>query len=298
MSARLRSRSAAIALTVGLVLTAAACGGGGSGSDDASPSGKDVTTTTSDTGTGSLPDYKPKKHEFAEVDGSKARFINLLADKGEGVDMDVYWGMDAGTGKKATTIGYGDVSDWMPIEVDKDPLFTPSDGGKEVSVAFYPKGETDRDQLIMQKQESIEGDVLYTFTMGTTKPFGSTTGIPASLGVGYDHEAGKPPAGKAWVALNSIGIGGIEGGDFMVLSSGEGCDNLTGTDIEGGTANSGQAYLVDPGPQSFTASDANTECAERTDPVDFDVADGDQYVIYAYGTSKDDRKLMAVKVGE
>lgn len=297
MSARLRSRSAAIALTVGLVLAVAACGGGG-GSDDASPSGNDVTTTKATSDGGSGPGSTPNQHEFAELDGSKARFINLLAAEGEGIDMDVYWGTDAETGKKATTIGYGEVSDWMPIEIDQEPLLTPADGGEEVSVAFYPKGETERDQQIMAKQESVDGDVRYTFTMGTTKPFGSTTDIPASLSVGYDHEAGEPPAGKAWVALNSIGIGGIEGGDFMVLSTADGCDDLTGTDIEGGTANSGQAYLVDAGTQSFTASDANTECAERTAPVEIDLAAGDQYVVYAYGTTMDDRKLMAVKVGE
>ena len=297
MSAHLRNRRAAVALTMACALVFTACGGGGS--DDAASSdggGKDATTTSPDLG--SILGGDPEPHEFAEVDGSKARFINLLAADGEGIDMDVYWGMDAQTGKKAATVAYGEVSDWMTIEVDQDPLFTPADGAQEVSVAFYPKGETERDQQIMQKSENLEGDVRFTYAMGSTQPFGSDPGIPASLSVGYDHEAGDPPAGKGWVALNSIGIGGIEGGDFMVLSTADGCDDLTGTDIEGGTANSGQAYLVDVGEASFTASDANTECAERTDPVDIDVAEGDQYVIYAYGTSLDDRQLLAVPVGE
>ena len=280
------------------MLAATACGGGG-GSDDASPSTGDVTTTRASTDGGSLPDFTPEPREFAELDGGgKARFINVLAADGEGIDMDVYWGMDAETGKLATTVAYGEVSDWMPIEVDQDPLFTPTDGEDEVSVAFYPAGETERDQQLMQKSENVDGEVLYTFTMGSTKPFGSDPGIPASLGVGYDHEAGAPPAGKGWVALNTIGIGGIEGGDFMVLSTAEGCNDLTASDVEGGTANSGQAFLVDVGTGSFAASDANTECAEKTDPVEIEFDDGDQYVVFAYGTSLEDRQLMAVKVGE
>lgn len=298
MSAHLRSRRAATVLALSLAVLLAACGGG-SGSDDASSDGGKAATTTAPGGNdGSLPDFEPEAHEFGELDGAKARFINLLAADGEGVDMDVYWGNDAQTGKKATTIAYGEVGDWMPIEVDQDPLFTPADGEQEMSVAFYPEGETELDQRIMQKSENVDGEVRYTFTMGSTQPFGSDPRIPASLSTSYDHEAGDPPAGKGWVALNTIGVGGIEGGDFMVLSTADGCDDLTGTDIEGGTANSGQAYLVDVGEASFTASDANTECAKRTDPVTIDFEEGDQYVIYAYGTSLDDRKLMAVKVGE
>jgi hypothetical protein len=298
MSALRHTRRAAVTTTVALALVLAACGGGGSSDGGASDPGPDATATDPGAGTGTVNGGEPDAHEFAELDGSKARFINLLAADGEGIDMDVYWGMDAQTGKKATTIAYGDVSDWMPIETDQDPLFNPSDGQQDVDVAFYPKGETDRDQQIMQKSENVDGDVRYTFTMGSTQPFGSDPGIPASVSVGYDHEAGTPPAGKGWVALNSIGIGGIEDGDFMVLSTEGGCDDLTGTDIEGGTANSGQAYLVDVGPATFTASDANTECAERTEPVTIDIAEGDRYVIYAYGTSLDDRRLLPVKVGE
>ena len=250
-----------------------------------------------DLGDASIPDFKPEKAEFKEVDGSKARFINVLEKDGAGVDIDVYWGINAETGKKAATVAYGEVTDWMTFEVASDPYATPSDGSEDVVVTFYPKGETE--QPIIQQSETIDGDMLLTYTMGTGDGVGlGPDQYPGSLGVGFDHEAGEPPAGKAWVALNTSGVGGIDGGDFMVLSTADGCDDLTGTDIEGGTANSGQAFVVDPGQQSFTASDANTECAQRTEPLDLDLKDGDRYVIYAYGTSKDDRKLMAVEVGE
>jgi hypothetical protein len=299
MSVHLRTRRAAIAIALTLALggTLAACGGGGSG-DDAS--GNDVTTTKAidDPGDITVPGFEPEEHEFgAPKDGGKARFINLLANDGEGIDMDVYWGVDATTGKKAATVKYGEVSDWMPIQVDQDPLFVPADGEPEINVAFYPAGETEREMQFMQDSENLDGDVRYTYAMGTGDGEG-LAGIPASLSLAYEHEAGEPPAGKAWVALNSVGIGGIEGGDFMVLSTADGCNDLEGTDIEGGTANSGQAFVVDTGESSFTASDANTECAKRTEAVDLDLKEGDRYVLYAYGTSLEDRQLLPVKIGD
>lgn len=298
MSAHQRIQRATIALLLGTLLLAA-CGGGG-GSDDASSGssdggGGDKSTTTYDMG--SIPSFESGPHEFEAVDGSEARFINVLEKDGEGVDIDVYWGSDAETGKKIGTVAYGEVSDWETFQVDKDAFLTPADGSSEVVVTFYPKGETE--QPIIQQSETIDGDMRLTYTMGTGDGIGlSEDQYPGSLGVGFEHEAGEPPAGKGWVAINTSGLGGIEGGDFMVLSTADGCNDLEGTDIEGGTANSGQAFLVDVGEQSFTASDANTDCAERTEAVDIDVTDGGRYVIYAYGTSLDDRKLMVVEIGE
>ena len=300
MSAHLPMRRSVAALTVGLALVLAACGGGGSSSDGSgSDGGKATTTAAGSDVTDSLPDFKPEKHTFKEVDEGKARFLNMLEHDGEGVDIDVYWGTTAELGKKATTLKYGEVSDWMPMQIDEDPLLTPADGSTEVNVSFYEEGETDTSKMLMQQSETLEDGLELTYALGTGDGIGMGEDRPAaSLSVGFENEAGEPPAGKAWVALNSVGLGGIDGGDFMVLSSADGCDDLEGTDIEGGTANSGQAFLVDPGTQSFTASDANTECAERTEPVEIDLADGDRYVIYAYGTSLDDRKLLALEVGD
>lgn len=296
----LRTRGSVAALTIGLALVLAACGGGGSSSDGSSSDGGKATTTAAGSDvTATLPDFEPEAHTFKEVDEGQARFINLLEHDGEGVDIDVYWGNDAETGKKATTLAYGEVSDWMPMQVDEDALLTPADGTTEVNVTFYEKGETAMDNRLMQQSETLEDGLQLTYALGTGDGIGMGEDRPAaSLSVGFENEAGEPPAGKAWVAMNSVGLGGIEDGDFMVLSSADGCDDLTGTDIEGGTANSGQAFLVDPGTQSFTASDANTECAKRTEPVELDLAEGDRYVLYAYGTSLDDRKLLPVKIGE
>ncbi len=288
------------ATTLVLALVATGCGGGG-GSDSSSGDGSGGSTTTTSAGTSgstaSLPPYTPDKRTFTTIDGSRARFVNLFVLKGEGTDLDVYWGNDADTGKKITTVPYGEASDWQDLQVPKDPYTKPADGSTEIQVAFYLKGKTDRESMVMNKQETLKGDMSLTYTMGWSKPFDETT-MPGSLGVGYEHEAGKPPAGKAWVALNSGGIGGIEGGDFMVLSDQSGCQTLMGTDIEGGTANSGQAFLLDPGPHSFTASDANTDCSVKTPALDLDLKDGDRYVIYAYGTTKDDRKLLALAIDD
>ncbi len=302
MSAHRRTSRSIAALALATALVLAACGGGGSSSDGSS-SGSDSKSTTTAGGSdnsATLPDFEPEPGKFKEVDEGQARFINLLEHDGEGVDIDVYWGNNAETGKKATTLRYGEVSDWMPMEVQEDALLTPADGSTEVNVVFFEAGETDTSKQLIQQSETLEDGLMLTYALGTGdgSMMSDQDRPAASLSVGFENEAGEPPAGKAWVAMNSVGLGGIEDGDFMVLSSADGCDDLTGTDIEGGTANSGQAFLVDPGTQSFTASDANTECAERTEPVELDLADGDRYVLYAYGTSLEDRKLLPLKIGE
>jgi len=52
-----------------------------------------------------------------------------------------------------------------------------------------------------------------------------------------------------------------------------------------------QAYV-----DNLNKAVAGTECATKTDPVSVDVADGDRYILYAYGTSMDDRQLLACPV--
>lgn len=296
MSVRLRSIRTVAAVAIAGALALSACGGGG-GSDDAKASdGDGAKGTTTSIDLGSIPDFKPDKQSFEEVDGSQARFVNLLPIDGEGADIDVYWGLDAETGKKAATVKYGEVSDWMPMQIEEDPLVTNDDGSQDVSVVFYKAGETDIEGRIQQQSEPLEDDMSLTYNLGWTTSSGGDY-IPSSLGVSYEHTATEAPDGKAWVAFNSIGIGGIEGGDFMTLNDPSGCQTMmTQGDID--TANNGEAYVLDPGSIEFTASDANSDCSVKTDPVTLDLQAGDRYVIYAYGTTKDDRQLMAVKVGE
>ena len=295
MSVRLRTTGLIVGLTLGLAVFTAGCGGGG-GSDSSATTTPGAPSTTAPKGSGTLPPYTPPKHTFAKLDGSKARFVNLLLNQGKPVDMDVYWGADAATGKKATSVKYGEVTDWMPIQLDKNPDSKPSDGKKEVAVVFYQAGKTDLPSRIQQEQETLDGDVLYQFTMGTSDSTDPSF-IPSSVGVGYQHNAGKPPAGKAWVAFNTTGVGGVKDGHFMTLSTSGKCNDLIADDTID-TANNGQAFVVDPGTLRFDASDANTDCAQRTDPVSIDLQAGDRYIIYAYGGTKDDRKLMAVKLGD
>ena len=54
---------------------------------------------------------------------------------------------------------------------------------------------------------------------------------------------------------------------------------------------------LDPGTVTLTASDANTDCSQRTDPVTLDLKAGDRVTVFAYGTTKDDRKLLVVPIG-
>lgn len=300
MPAKPLSTRAVSALLIGLALVVSACGGGGS-SDDAAPAGDGGSTTTaaapsgSDSGTDTLPPYDAPQAEFTEVDGSQARFVNLMVLDGKGIDVDVWWGYSADAGKKATTVKYGEVSDWMPIEVESNPAIGPADGSIDSRVAFYPAGKTDADSLLMTEDETIDGDVSFTYALGWSKTVDPSQS-PASVGLGYEHDAVAAPDGKAWVAFSTIGVGGVEGGDFMTLNSATGCQDLTETDLGGGTANAGLPVVLDPGSVELTASDANSDCSWKTPPVTLDLAAGDRYVLFAYGTTKDDRKLLAVKL--
>lgn len=287
---RHRTRLIAPALLAGTLLLAGCGGGGGSDAEDTTTvpsSGADTETTIADE---TLPTYDAPQQDFEELDGSQVRFVNVFAAEGEGTDVDVYWGYDADTGEKIATVPYGEVSDWIPAKTRP--------GGDSIDVVFYVAGETDRDHLLITQGETVDGDMDLTYSLGWTTPFDPSQTYAASLGVGFEHEAGQPADGKAWVAFNEIGIGGIEGGDFMVLSTATGCQDLTGIDIEGGTANAGQAIEFDPGTVELTASDANTDCSTRTDPVSLDLAAGDRVIVYAYGTTMEDRQLLAVPLGD
>lgn len=302
MRAKPLSSRAFTALVIGLALVVSACGGGGS-SDDAAGSADGASTTVADGADGAtggddtLPDFDVPKAEFEEVDGSQARFVNMMVLDGEGIDVDVYWGLNADTGKKAATVAYGEVSDWMPIEVESNPAFTPSDGSTSSRVAFYPAGETEMDSLLMTEDETIDGDVSFTYALGWTTTFDDTQS-PASVGLGYEHDAVDAPDGQAWVALSTIGVGGIEGGDFMTLNSATGCGDLTQTDLGGGTANAGLPTVLDAGSTEITASDANSDCSFKTPPVTLDLEAGDRYVLFAYGTDLESRQLLPVKLGD
>lgn len=300
MRTTLRSTRPFAALLMGLALVVAACGGSGSGDDAADAGGESTTAPIDSSATGggdTLPPVDAPEAEFTEVDGSQARFVNLMVLDGEGIDVDVYWGMSADTGKLASTVSYGEVSDWMPIEVESNPVIAPSDGSTSSRVAFYPAGEREMESLLMTEDETIDGDVSFTYALGWSETFDSSTS-PATVGLGYEHDAVEAPDGQAWVALSTIGVGGIEDGDFLTLNSATGCGDLIQTDLGGGTANAGLPTVLDAGPTEITASDANSDCSFKTPAVSLELAAGDRYILFAYGTDLADRQLLPVKLGD
>ena len=291
----IQSRRIGIALSILAFLPAFAGACGGDSSDDAGSAAATAPRSSAPLpsfGAGSIP-----KRKFKTVPDANARFIDLFVTDAAGADVDVYWGDDAVTGKLATTLKFGEVSDRMAVEVDENPAFPRKDGKQEMSVVFYLSGKKDRESRLMSKRAPVESGSNLTLALGWTDPLPASPNR-ASLSLGDDHRASAAPEGKAWFALNSIGIGGIPGGDFMTLSTATGCSDLKTSTSIGNTANSAGAYIAEPGATTITGTDANTECPTRTEPVTLDLNPGDRYVIFAYGVDKPSRKLLAVKVGD
>lgn len=297
-----------------LPLTLAACGGGGDASDDAAApdttASATADTASSDTSAAAatpdttaaadtLPPFSAPERKFYETD-AKARFVNLYTNGGKPSDVDVWWGNSPDFGEKATTLAFGTVTDYLPVKIDKDPLLVPADGSTEINVSFYLPGQTKFDAMLMQKSETLEKGLRLTFVLATDKPLPTMGGTPpahsgATLQVGFDSQMGAVPAGKFLLVFNDLGLRSVDGGDFMTPSATGTCNTWSiANDLS--TANLGTAYVLDPGAYDVTASDANTDCSVRTAPVHLDAAAGDVWLVFAHGTTKDDRALIASKL--
>ncbi len=115
----------------------------------------------------------------------------------------------------------------------------------------------------------------------------------------YEEEIGEAPAGQALLLLNDIGIRGLEGGDFISLDEVGTCNQEWSSSNDIAIGNGGTAYPVPSGSVEFLAHDANiSDCAQAhpTDPISLDLAEGDRYLVLAWGTSIDDRTLEALPI--
>lgn len=237
---------------------------------------------------------KPKKHEFKTVD-AKVRFVNTYADAGTATPIDIYFG-DGDTGKKATTLEFGKASDYLPVQVDTDPLLTPADGSTEIVFSAYLPGNTAIGGRLLSTTEKFEKGlvmtVLYTWVEGT----GSSGHTSMSSTIVYDSKAKTPADGKAYVFKNENGISGITDGNSTTLAPVGTCDWPIGTDSDAGGVNGGTPYLADPGKVTVQVSDENTDCAAPVTTVDLDLAAGDSWLIVMYGTDKADRKALPLQL--
>ena len=284
-----------------ILITAVACGGGESASDSARPTfgprpESGATSDSSFPGAGSGSSSRSEA-EFTKVAGTTVRFVNVYSAGGTGAPVDVYWGRSISNGKKVMTVPYGTISDPVTLEVESNPMLERSDGEQELAVAYYPEGATDGQPLGSSQEVLNDGVTKFVGVIGTdgsARPDGSSG---ASTMISKLDGISPPPAGQAMVALNDLGVRAIDKGDFLTLSPQGQCDSWPMlNDIDSG--NNGTAYRAAPGTVAVVASDANTNCATGLPPATVNLTAGDLVVVYAYGTTIADRKLLVLNASE
>lgn len=297
----LSRRICAVLIGLTALVGVTACGGGESASDDTRPTfgprpdaaaGSDSSVPTFDGGTGSSSGTRSEA-EFTKVPSTTVRFVNTYASNGTGAPVDVYWGLGLSSGKKVMTVPYGTISDPVTLEVEANPMIERSDGEEELAVSYYPEGATTGQPLGTSQQVLDEGVTEFVGVIAANETTTADGSSGASTQLGQLDGISAPPAGQAMVILNDLGVQAIDKGDFLTLSPQGQCDTWKLlNDIDSG--NNGTAYAADPGAVAAVASDANTNCATGLPPVNLDLAAGKLVVLYAYGTTIADRKLLVL----
>lgn len=266
----------------------------GCGSDDGESS-SETTRAPSVTETTMTDLPAPTQGDFEEFTEGKIRFANYWRAGGSGSPVDIYWGGSAQIGEKLATVEYGTMTDWYTMKVESNPLG--GGGSPELRVTIQRPGQTDFDGVLNTLNETLEGGERLTVVLGGTA--GSDGLMSTTV---YEHRVGSAPDGQGLLVLNSTGLGGVEGGDFVSLDPAGTCrqDWPINNDIDNG--NAGSAYAVPAGSLQLIAHDANVseeDCAAATiGPIPVEVAPGDRYLVVVWGTAKADRRIEAFKIEE
>lgn len=285
-----------------LLLAATACGG-----EDESPSSRSEDATARSTSTSiqnssetedSLPEFEIQPREFAPAEDAKIRFVNFYTDAGSGQPVDLYWGTSAESGKLIGTLEPGAVGEWMDVQLENDPLLTPSDGSVDLKVTIQRKGEKSFDGLMQQLSQTMKPGVRWTVVMGAEKAFDAAKPNGMTTQLIDESRIGTPADGKALLILNDIGVRIIEDGDFMSLGLAGVCDGSWSIDNSIDSGNGGTSFVVDAGELQVVGYDANTDCSTATQPIPVSLASGDRVIVLAHGTTKADRVIEVLTVGE
>lgn len=289
-----------VAVVAALALGAGCSGGaddlvsGDGGTDfDASDPSFDVDSMLDSLGDGGSSDGKAT---FEEVDGLQIRFANVYSDDDGGQAVDVYWGGSPEDGILAVTLGYGEVSDYLPAQIQTDTLIEQG----SPTVTYTLAGKTDEESILMAGvQGTPVGTEQQTFVLGSDRDGGgSITALFQSIvEKGADYPLSEPPSGQGVLYLVTTGIDALDDldGAFVELGT-EGACLLSET----ADGNAGGAMAVDPGEVSVVAYDINNNCSPdsvATDPIDVSVEEGQRVLLFIYGPSPDERQIVVAPVG-
>jgi len=293
-----------VSVALGAAVLLAACGGGSSKSSTTTPptgtAGAGVTTTAGSTSGGNGNCYTTPGKQTARV-----RFVNLFTNSTyPSSAIDVYQGFDASDpcGKKLATVPFGQASDYINV--------TASDDSGDWSAAAYVAGSTAKDHEIITQSETWKGgeQVTIMFEGGEKQP-----GVAPAAGGDQaffenpttdDSSALKAVAGKAaigiaatalqYVVPDGAWLAGITGRPSCLLAVGD--TQSTRTDI-GGTQL--VQYTEAPGSLSIGLYPSNPGTCTGTPaigPATVNAAAGSRTLIFAYGTSANDLKLLVLPV--
>jgi len=292
-------------LAVSGALLFAACGGSGSSKANTTTppaGGASATTTTTSAGSsgGNGQCYTPAGKQKARV-----RFVNLFTNSTyPSSDIDVWQGYGGSDpcGKKLVTVPYGHASDYVDV--------TASDESGNWSAVAYVGGSTAKDHEIITQTETWKGgeQVTITFEGGEHQ-----ADLPPSSGGDQaffesptpdDSSALKAVAGKAvlgiaaaslqYVTPNGSWVAGLTGQPACLLAVGDTASTRTdigGTQLVPYTVGAGTLsvglYPSDPGKCTGTPA---------IGPASVDAAAGSRTLVFAYGTSAQDLKLLVLPV--
>lgn len=304
-----------IASSAALAFLAVGCGGSepetstGEGTQPSVGSAGDSDTGDSDTGDsgegdsgatdsslGDLGLGEAPPIEFYDGEDAKIRFVNNYHRGGEPQAIDAYFGM-AKTGELAAEIAPGETTEWIDVRLERDPVIASSDGSEDVRMSLQEPGSKELDAMLFNLDQSYAAGARWTVVLGADKAFTPGEDNPLITQLIDENEVAEPPTGKALVALNDVGLRGVDGGDFVTPSPVGQCEAWA-IDNSIATGNAGTGYVVDPGALKVAAYDANTSCATGTPPVDLAAEAGKAYVLVASGSTLEDRKLTVLPLGE
>jgi len=291
------------ALSATLLLAACGSSGGSSKSNATTPtsSGAAAATTTSSAGGGGNGNcYTTPGKQKARV-----RFVNLFTNSTyPSSAIDVYQGFEASDpcGKKLATVPFGQASDYVDV--------TAGDDSGDWNATAYVAGSTAKDHEIITQSETWKGgeQVTIMFEGGQAQ----AGAAPSSGGdqtffenpTQDDSSALKPVAGKAaigiaatslqYVVPNGAWVAGMTGQTTCLQAVGD--TSSTHTDI-GGTQL--VQYTLAPGSLSvglYPSQPGTCTGTPAIGPATINATAGSRTLVFAYGTSANDLKLLVLPV--
>jgi hypothetical protein len=300
-----RGSRAITGIAISAALLFAACGGSGSSKANTTTPPTDAaagatTTTGGSSGGGNGSCYTTPGKQKARV-----RFVNLFTNTTyPSSDIDVYQGYEASDpcGKKLATVPFGHASDYIDV--------TASDDSGNWNATAYVAGSAAKDHEIITQSETWKGgeQVTITFQGGEHQ-----ADLPASAGGDQAFfespttdasSALKAVAGKAvlgiaatslqYVDPNGAWVAGLAGQPACLQALGD--TSSTRTNI-GGTQL--VPYTVAPGSLSlglYPSDPGKCTGPPQIGPATIDAAAGSRTLVFAYGTSPKELKLLVLPI--